>query len=74
MPIGQPEYYYVKAICVVKISFAVVFGLLDFWVFKRASAIGGRTSALGLQKEIDKACAVSNSRKYERSHHYTKTK
>ena len=58
MPIGQPEYYYVKAICVVKISFAVVFGLLDFWVFKRASAIGGRTSALGLQKEIDKACAV----------------
>ena len=48
----------VKAICVVKISFAVVFGLLVFWVLKRASAIGGRTSALGLQKEIDKACEV----------------
>ena len=31
---GQPEYYYGKAVCVVKISFAVVFGLLVFWVFK----------------------------------------
>ena len=72
---GQPEYCYEKAIYVVMISFAVVFGLLGFWILKHGLRQLVVVQAYQVyRRELTRHAQSTTAANTERSHHYTKTK